>query len=60
MRTNTTLISVDFLGYESSNEKDTTSNKLLDGLQMKIFVAGPTGAIGRPLLAQLLAKGCSS
>jgi uncharacterized protein YbjT (DUF2867 family) len=24
---------------------------------MKIFVAGATGAIGRPLLAQLLARG---
>jgi 2-alkyl-3-oxoalkanoate reductase len=29
----------------------------LEDLQMKIFVAGGTGAIGRPLLDQLLAKG---
>src|SRR4030095_10884786 len=27
------------------------------GSQMKIFVAGGTGAIGRPLIAELLAKG---
>src|SRR3712207_8619911 len=27
------------------------------GSQMKIFVAGGTGVIGRPLLARLLAKG---
>lgn len=32
-------------------------NKVLESLQMKIFVAGATGAIGRPLLAQLLARG---
>jgi nucleoside-diphosphate-sugar epimerase len=29
----------------------------LEDLQMKIFVAGATGAIGRPVLNQLLAKG---
>src|SRR5947208_15324384 len=28
-----------------------------EGSQMKIFVAGGTGAIGRPLIAKLLAKG---
>jgi nucleoside-diphosphate-sugar epimerase len=27
------------------------------GLQMKVFIAGGTGAIGRPLIAELLAKG---
>jgi uncharacterized protein YbjT (DUF2867 family) len=27
------------------------------GSRMKIFVAGGTGAIGRPLIAELLAKG---
>jgi nucleoside-diphosphate-sugar epimerase len=27
---------------------------------MKIFVAGGTGAIGRPLIAELLAKGHAS
>jgi 2-alkyl-3-oxoalkanoate reductase len=27
------------------------------GLQMRVFVAGATGAIGRPLVAQLVAKG---
>jgi len=31
--------------------------QVLEDLQMKIFVAGATGTIGRPLLDQLLAKG---
>lgn len=32
-------------------------NKVVEGLQIKIFVAGATGAINRPLLAELLARG---
>jgi nucleoside-diphosphate-sugar epimerase len=38
-------------------ERYSSVNKVLKGLQMKIFVAGATGVIGRPLLAQLLARG---
>src|ERR1044072_5416831 len=33
--------------------------RLTGGLQMKVFVAGGTGVIGRPLVARLLAKGHS-
>jgi FlaA1/EpsC-like NDP-sugar epimerase len=37
-------------------ERYSSVNKVLEGLQMKIFVAGATGAIGRPVIAQLLAR----
>src|SRR6478672_383977 len=33
------------------------SSSLSGGSQMKIFVAGGTGAIGRPLIAELISRG---
>jgi nucleoside-diphosphate-sugar epimerase len=41
----------------SSNHVNSQIMKVLEEPQMKIFVAGGTGAIGRPLLDQLLARG---
>ena len=39
------------------DSKKAESGSPTQGSQMKIFVAGGTGAIGRPLIAKLLAKG---